>query len=152
MAIKQKKPEPVVFDTARDLLIAMIIGRHFAHNKRRYYFSNKRQCFRYAHGSHTPMDFGELRFSADDVGQLCRVLVGKKLLEVDPQFIPVDTLLLVSDSEVLKNRKTPMKPAIPQYFSHWSEGKLYCFAEGTTSLTATKTIGWRYWEFAKEAK
>ncbi len=140
MAIKQKKTEPVVFNTPRDLLIAMIIGRRFKYEEGAFHFDKKDGTFKSS------------RWGSFDTSRMCELLVGKKLVDVDPQFIPVDTLLLVSDSEVLKNRKTPMKPAIPQYFSHWSEGKLYCFAEGTTSLTAKRTTGWRYWEFAKEAK
>ncbi len=152
MAIKQKKPEPVVFDTPRDLLIAMIIGRHFAHNKRRYYFSNKWKCFMYAHGSYPPIDGDESEFSADDVRQLCRVLVGKKLVEVAPQFISVDTLLLVSD---IPNNWHNCKK---RYFSHWEEGRVNTFADGATSETNASVENWRFWKFpnptdiAKEAK
>ncbi len=151
MKNKQKKPEPVVFDTPEDLLIAMIRGRSFELNGNEYSFSKKLSSFMYLYdgsGIVYPHGIGENKEVVTDISLICEVLVGKKLKELDPIHIEVDTLLCVLNCPIVKG-STSITPQL-NYFSHWSEGKLYCFAEGTTSLTATKTVGWRYWEFAKE--
>ncbi len=148
MTIKQKKPEPVVFDTPEDLLIAMIRGRHLEYEGMEYYYNTE-----------APYEFRwSKQWDDDETGDdwgvaitdtMVHILVSKKLKELDPIHIEVDTLLCVLDCPIVKG-STSITPQL-NYFSHWSEGRLYCFADGTTSLTATKTKGWRYWEFAKEA-
>ncbi len=150
MKNKQNKPEPVVFDTPEDLLIAMIRGRHLELNGCTYSFSKKLSSFMYIYNGSALSDGNgnEMRDVVTDISQVCEVLVGNKLKELDPTHIEVDTLLWVLDCPIVKG-STSITPQL-NYFSHWTEGRLYCFAEGTTSLTATKTVGWRYWEFAKE--
>ncbi len=149
MAIKQKKPEPVVFDNPEDLLIAMLRGRRFEYEGKVYYYNIEAPYeFRWSKQWDDGETGGDWGVAITDT--MVHTLVGNKLKEADPLHIEVDTLLYVLNCPIVEG-STSITPQL-NYFSHWSEGKLYCFAEGTTSLTATKTIGWRYWEFAKEAK
>ncbi len=148
MAIKQKKPEPVVFDNPEDLLVAMIRGRHFEYKGITYSFFNKETAeFRWdkENGKTKPIaKWGVIQSIPD----MCNLLVGYKLKDVDPISIEVDTLLEVSDGSKKAKR----------YFSHWDKGRLYAFKNGTTSLTNDGVFGWSFWKFAnptdsaKEAK
>ncbi len=124
------------YDTPSELLIPMIGGgRCFELKGNTFSFDKK--------GGFLSSLWGGI-----DTERMCDLLVGKVLTEVDPVHIPVDTLLLVSDEHLFENGETPMKPPSLCYFSHWFEGMLFCFSDGTTSMTAKqKTTPWKYYKY-----
>ncbi len=149
MTIKQNKPEPVVFDNWEDALVGMIRGRKFEYEGIEYHYqADEPKGFQWYQEENEGKPYQDGGFISN-MNAVSKLLVGSELIEVNPTHIEVDTLLCVLDCPIVKG-STSITPQL-NYFSHWSEGRLYCFAEGTTSLTATKTKGWRYWEFAKEA-
>ncbi len=145
---KNKKTETVVFDNGSDLLIAMIGGRYLAYEGRRYYFSKKLNVFEYAHGSETPIELRrpddgihfDPRFLIESIDKMCEILVGEKLTDIEPEFIPVDTLIFVSNHN---HNGTHYKK---RYFSHWHKGKVYTFKDGATSDTQDGTEKWLLWK------
>ncbi len=95
--IKPKKITPVVFDNSPDLLIAMIRGRHFEYKGITYsFFTKETSEFRWDKENGEPESIGDWGI-IESLHDMLNLLVGSTLIEVDPQFIAKDTLLLVSD-------------------------------------------------------
>ncbi len=123
------------YSTPSELLIPMIGGGRC--------FELKGNAFRF---NKEDGSFISTRWGGVDTAKMCELLLGKVLTEVDPVHIPVDTPLLVSQWLAFEKGETLDKPPLTRYFSHWDRGELYCFADGTTSLTAVKTERWQYYK------
>ncbi len=134
------KPEPVVFNKSEPLLIAMIKGRHFEFEGY-YYFFYKDNNFKQLDISRE-LDIGTT-FNIT-VEEVCKVLVGGDLIEIEPMNIPVNTLLIVSDDPEFATTKRGQK----RYFSHWVKGEVVTFLHGATAMTQQGTEVWKYWKFA----
>ncbi len=142
MSETTNKPEPVIFRYDDDLLVAVIKGRHFKYLAYSYYFDKSLRKFK----QKVSNNVGTTTFDIDTNG-MCSLLVGKELIEVDPVFIPVDTLLLVCDYRPFGKSKTDGRK---MYFSHWDKGKVVTFTHGSTSLTSSTKQGsqdWTYWQY-----
>ncbi len=137
--VRPKKIPPVVFDNPEDLLISMIRGRRFEYECIVYYYNVEAPYeFRWSKQWDNNETGGDWGVAITD--KMVHILVGKKLKEVDPIPIEVDTLLEVSDGSKKAKR----------YFSHWDEGRLFAFKNGATSATNDGIFGWSHWEFAEQ--
>ncbi len=141
--VRPKKIPPVVFDNPEDLLFAMIRGRHLELNGCEYSFSKELSSFMYLYNRGVfPEGIIGNREVVTNISRVCGILVGKKLKDVDPIFIAIDTLLEVGDTSKPMDRK--------RYFSHWDEGRVNTFKFGATSITNDGTDEWSHWEFAEQ--
>ncbi len=138
------------------LLMSLIRGRHFKgryplknHPKgckstykwAIYHYDNKKNEFRCieARTDTSKRDtVGESR--AISMVELCDILTGYRVMDVDPLAIPVNRSIIVSDYKILQPEHE-----ITRIFSHWQEGMLYCFTEGDYSCTSHATANWEYW-------
>jgi len=57
--------------------------------------------------------------------------------------LEVDTKVIVWNNNCPRNK-------LKAYFSHFKDGKIYCFDSGTTSWSATTTFTWDNWELVDE--
>ncbi len=134
----------------KDLLMDLIRGKRFQYKQFTYSFDREsgdfKQALTWVEGDKWKEGDEGNCIESIATTTLCSLLVGKCLVDAPPVVIPVDTLLLVSDSPIIEG--TPSKsPLIPRYFSHWLEGHLYCFKDGSNSVTATATKYWMYWQY-----
>ncbi len=143
-ALKQKQLL-LKYDNSEDLLIVMIRGRHFKYEGNKYYFHKGDNSFKQIKLSDciNPDVDADVGVSIG-TGVMCRMLVGNELTDADPIFIPVDTLLLVSDCPIVEGAKSDTP--VLRYFSHWLESEIFCFTAGANSLTAGKTTHWKHYK------
>jgi|688.fasta_scaffold22758_14 hypothetical protein len=64
-------------------------------------------------------------------------------VSIDPPLRPVTNLAIDTKVLVREDGATHRR-----YFSHFSDGEIYCFNNGQTSWTASGASSWPYWELA----
>ncbi len=136
-------PETVIFNNGGNLLIAMIRGRHLKFKGVEYSYSEEGKGSEF----YSRKENGDWKV-INSIRFMCKVLIGKKVIDVDPIHIPVDTLLRVSPYD--NNGKIGVNGQRNRYFSHWDKGRLFAFKDGTTSKTGTGTKDWSNWEFFEQ--
>ncbi len=149
--MQNEKQEIVIFGEWENILAAMMIGRKFEYEGIEYHYQRDDpkgfQWYQEEKDGKPCQDEGFI----GNMDAVSKLLVGSKLIEVDPQFIAVDTLMLVSDDPRAFSTDSTFVPK-KRYFSHWRRGRLRTFKSGATSLTTDHTAGWDYWKFASQEK
>ncbi len=149
--MQNEKQETVIFGEWEDILAVMISGRRFEYEGVEYHYQrDEPKGFQWHQGTKD----GKLCEDGGFIGNMdavSKLLVGSELIEVDPQFIRVDTLLLVSDDLDAFSTDSTTVPK-KRYFSHWHKGRVRTFKNGATSLTSHGTMGWHHWKVAPGGK
>ncbi len=147
--MQNEKQETVIFGEWEDILAVMISGRRFEYEGVEYHYQrDEPKGFQWYQKTKDGKPYQDGGFIGN-MDAVSKLLVGSELIEVDPEFIRVDTLLLVSDDS---DAFSTDSQAVPQkrYFSHWNKGRVCTFQDGATSLTSDETIAWHHWEFANQ--